>query len=129
MACGASGEEIRAKQLAQKDEPTPVEILYAAILDEMAARQTPIATASERMWMVIGEFEPRGAELRRRLVSQVRVFPNGVALTVLAEYQRMDRTQSPPIWVEATEDSVQSQARRDEADFGAAVQARFSKTR
>lgn len=128
-ACGTSGEEIRQKQIAAMDESSPAEILYQSILDEMRTREWSVATSSERMLFVAGEYEPLGGELRRRVVSQVMVFPNGVALNVLAEYQRMDRTTVPPTWVEATEPTVVQRARREEAEFGAAVQARFAKTR
>lgn len=129
LGCGTSAQEIREKQVAAMDEESPAEILFRSILDEMGSRKLAVASSSERMLFVAGAYEPLGEEMRRRLVSQVLVFPNGVALNVLAEYQRMDRTVSPPTWVEATEASVLQRARREEAEFGAAVQARFAKTR
>ena len=127
VGCGASGAEIRERQLKSLDEVGPAEILYGSIVDEMTARQWPVATASEKMLLVAGEFRQLDHQLRHRMVSQVLTFPNGVALNVKSEYQRLDRTVEPPDWVEAADDGTLTKARRDEAEFGAAVQSRFAR--
>ncbi len=125
--CGASGAEIRARQLKSLDEAGPAEILYRSIIEEMAARQRPVATSSDKMLLVVGEFQNLDAQMRHRLVSQVLTFPNGVALNVKSEYQRLDRTVDPADWVEVADPSTLTKARSDEAEFGSAVQSRFAR--
>jgi hypothetical protein len=126
VGCGASGAEVRDRQLKSLDEVGPAEILYGSIIDEMTARKWPVATASDKMLLVAGEFQHLDPQLRHRMVSQVLTFPNGVALNVKSEYQRLDRTMEPPDWVEAADVGTLTKARSDEAEFGAAVQSRFA---
>lgn len=118
---------MRARQQKSLDEVGPAEILYHSIIQEMTSRQWPVATSSEKMLLVAGEFRSLDAQRRHRVVSQVLTFPNGVALNVKSEYQRLDRTVDPPDWVEATDENTLAKARRDEAEFGSAVQSRFAR--
>lgn len=119
---------MRAQQLKTLDEVGPAEILYHSIIEEMASRKWPVATSSDKMLLVAGEFRNLDAQMRHRMVSQVLTFPNGVALNVKSEYQRLDRTADPADWVEVADPSTLTKARSDEAEFGGAVQSRFART-
>ncbi|MEZ4459962.1 MAG: hypothetical protein R3E66_09570 [bacterium] len=125
-ACGASGNEIRQRQLEQMDEEGPAEILYRCIVEEMASRAWPTALTSERNLLVAGEFRELGPQIRQRVVARVVRFPNGVALNVQFEYQRLVREGAASAWTDATDDLTVQKARADEAEFGSAVQSRFA---
>ena len=128
-ACGASGNEVRQRQLEQMDEAGPAEILYQTIIEEMESRAWPTALTSDRSLLVAGEFRELGPQIRQRVVARVVRFPNGVALNVQFEYQRLVRDGTTVEWTDATDDLTVQKARADEAEFGAAVQSRFAAKR
>lgn len=122
-SCGTTAQEIQAKQ----DEPSEVEILYNSILQEYRARSLPIALSSpERLIVASGfvEFEPGK---RRRYVSRILPMPNGIALNVSAEYQRLDESVTPPGWEMAEDEKTLERAAGDEANLGAGIQKQFAK--
>jgi len=53
--------------------------------------------------------------------------PNGIALNVSAEYQRLNDSVTPPGWELAEDEKTLKRASGDEADLGAGIQAQFAK--
>jgi len=106
------------------DERSDADILYEAIADTFSARGIEVATASPTDGIVIGTWAELNSELRRRYVA--RVFgARGLALRVIAEFQRRDRTGPEPVWVPAEDELTKQRARREEAELGGAIQRAF----
>ncbi len=120
--CGASASEIKQRQ---KDAPNEVEILYNSILNEYRDRGLPIALADEDRLVVASEFIALNTEVRRRYISRIIPAPNGIAVNVTVEIQRLDRTGQQPIWMLADDEISKHLATKDERELAIAIRDRY----
>ncbi len=124
--CVSNTEEVQEKQqLAAQERPQQAERLFDAVVEEFASREWQIRVSSREHLLNATHFEELNSELRRRVIARIMVFPRGLALNVTSEYQRLDRSTKPAEWVGAEDALTASRARRDEAELGKAIQARF----
>lgn len=124
--CVSNAEEVQQQQLeAATERPKQADRLFDAVVQEFGSRDWKIRVSSREHLLNATHFEELNSELRRRVIARVMVFPRGLALNVTSEYQRLDRSTKPPQWIGAEDEMTLSRARRDEAELGKAIQARF----
>lgn len=124
---GCAGPDTRAEDAQQlTDEPTDAEILYRAILDTYQERGIDVAVSNEEDVIVMSPWVELNTELRRRYVSR-GLGGRGLALRVIAQFERRDRTGPEPAWVPAEDGLTIERARREERELGEAIQARFKR--
>jgi len=127
--CGASAEDIRNSQAELAKQPTEADLLFDSVVEEFEARGLKVRLSSREHLVNASHFDAINSELRQRVIARVIVFPRGIALNVTSEYQRLDRSTRPPAWISADDDMTKRRSKRDEAELGKSIQARFKERR
>lgn len=117
--------EAAPEQAAPEAPATSQERLYGAILEEARARGWAIATASERFFTVVTDYEAVSARLRKRRIMRVVVLPRGGALNVTIEYQRDVGPEGAPRWALLESDAIRERAASEELELARAIERRF----
>ncbi len=127
--CGSTAEEVQKRNETQSQAPSEADLLFDAVVEEFEARGLETKLSSREYLVNASDFEQVNSELRRRVIARIIVFSRGIALNVTSEYQRLNRSEKPAVWVEATDELTLKRARKDESELGASIQNRFKEKR
>lgn len=128
-SCGSTAEEVQKRNEAQSQAPSEADLLFDAVVEEFESRGLETKLSSREYLVNASDFEQVNSELRRRVIARIIVFSRGIALNVTSEYQRLNRSEKPAVWVEATDELTLKRARKDESELGASIQNRFKEKR
>ena len=124
---GAKGGEVAPAQGVEeqeRDEPrtSTEQILFDAIVAELASRGYALESVSEQFLTVVTGYEEVSARLRKRRVVKVIVLPRGGALNVRVSYERDGGESS---WQEVVDERTRERAGVEEMELARAIEERF----
>ncbi len=108
-----------------EEKPAPNRLMQA-ILDEFADQKITIYLRDDDNLLVVSEFKLIGTEVRQRYTAKVVKSQRGLFFNIRSFYERIDRRQQPPVWVDAEGEATQKKAYYDEQKLGLAIRARFN---
>ncbi len=108
----------------QNEKPAPNRLMQA-ILDEFKARKISIYLRDDEKLLVVSAYELIGKELRHRYVAKVIRSNRGLFFKLRSVYERLDRREQPPKWIEAQGEATHKKAYLDEQKLGIAIRDRF----
>lgn len=112
-----------AVQLAERPAPNR---LMQSILDEFSDQKIAIYLRDDDKLLVVSDFKLIGTEVRQRYIAKVMKSPRGLFFKIRSIYERLDRRQTPPIWVDAKGEVTLKKAYYEEQKLGLAIRARFN---
>ncbi len=96
-----------------------------AILDEFSEQKISIYLRDDEKFLVVGDYSAIGTEIRQRYIAKVMKSPRGLFFKIRSIYERMDRRETPPVWVEVTGEATLKKAYYEEQKLGNAIRVRF----